>query len=145
MRAEGLRVSYPVPLSGFKGWFQRGRFVAVQGADLTVPPGRTLGVVGESGSGKSTLALAALRGSLRGSARRRVALSMTESMEAPWSDVGRRLAAIVGDETYTADHRLMAQDVLGYVPAWYSILVPFAARQVQEWQETSPLPPNSFP
>jgi microcin C transport system ATP-binding protein len=60
MRAEGLRVSYPVPLPGFKGWFQRGRFVAVQGADLAVPPGRTLGVVGESGSGKSTLALAAL-------------------------------------------------------------------------------------
>ncbi len=60
MRAEGLRVSYPVPLPGFKGWFRRGRFVAVQGADLAVPPGRTLGVVGESGSGKSTLALAAL-------------------------------------------------------------------------------------
>jgi microcin C transport system ATP-binding protein len=37
MKADGLQVSYPVPL-----------------------PGRTLGVVGESGSGKSTLALAAL-------------------------------------------------------------------------------------
>lgn len=60
LQADGLRVTYPVPLPGFKGWFQRGRFVAVQGADLAVPPGRTLGVVGESGSGKSTLALAAL-------------------------------------------------------------------------------------
>ncbi|ODT33158.1 MAG: microcin ABC transporter ATP-binding protein [Hydrogenophaga sp. SCN 70-13] len=60
MRAEGLRVSYPVPLPGFKGWFRKGAFTAVQGADLAVPAGGTLGVIGESGSGKSTLALAAL-------------------------------------------------------------------------------------
>ncbi|MBU4520570.1 MAG: ATP-binding cassette domain-containing protein, partial [Gammaproteobacteria bacterium] len=38
----------------------KGEFVAVQGADLDIPTGRTLGVIGESGSGKSTLALAAL-------------------------------------------------------------------------------------
>jgi microcin C transport system ATP-binding protein len=49
-----------VPLPGLKGWFKRGEYVAVQGADLRLQPGRTLGVVGESGSGKSTLALAAL-------------------------------------------------------------------------------------
>ena len=59
MRAR-LRVSYPVPVAGMRGWFRKGEFVAVQGADFAVPPGRTLGVVGESGSGKSTLALAAL-------------------------------------------------------------------------------------
>lgn len=60
LAARGLRVSYPVPLPGLRGWFRQGRFVAVQGADFDIPPGRTLGVVGESGSGKSTLALAAL-------------------------------------------------------------------------------------
>jgi microcin C transport system ATP-binding protein len=60
MRARGMRVSYPVPIPGVKGWFRKGSFVAVQGADFTIAPGRTLGVVGESGSGKSTLALAAL-------------------------------------------------------------------------------------
>jgi microcin C transport system ATP-binding protein len=60
MKAEGLQVSYPIPLPGFKGWFQRGRFVAVKDARFEIRPGRTLGVVGESGSGKSTLALAAL-------------------------------------------------------------------------------------
>ncbi|SFD63236.1 ABC transporter ATP-binding protein [Paracidovorax konjaci] len=58
--AQGLRVAYSTPLPGLRGWFRRGEFVAVQGADLAIPSGRTLGVVGESGSGKSTLAQALL-------------------------------------------------------------------------------------
>jgi microcin C transport system ATP-binding protein len=60
MSAAGLEVSYPVPIPGIRGWFKKGRFVAVRGAGFSIAPGRTLGVVGESGSGKSTLALAAL-------------------------------------------------------------------------------------
>jgi microcin C transport system ATP-binding protein len=60
MQADALRVSYPVSIPGVKGWFRKGAFVAVQGADFRVPAGGTLGIVGESGSGKSTMALAAL-------------------------------------------------------------------------------------
>ena len=60
LETEALRVSYPVPLPGWRGWFRRGSRLAIDGIDLCLPPGRTLGVVGESGSGKSTLALAVL-------------------------------------------------------------------------------------
>ena len=60
VQARGLRVAYPVPLPGVRGWFRKGEFVAVKGADFQIPVGRTLGIVGESGSGKSTLAQALL-------------------------------------------------------------------------------------
>jgi microcin C transport system ATP-binding protein len=60
LQAKHLRVSYPTPLPGLRGWFKRGEFVAVHDAALRIAPGQTLGVIGESGSGKSTLALAAL-------------------------------------------------------------------------------------
>ena len=60
LQARDLRVSYPTPLPGLRGWFRRGEFVAVRDAAFGLAPGRTLGVIGESGSGKSTLALAAL-------------------------------------------------------------------------------------
>ena len=60
IRTERLRVAYPIPLSGLRGWFKKGEFVAVQSASLCLRQGQTLGVVGESGSGKSTLAQAIL-------------------------------------------------------------------------------------
>jgi len=60
LAVQGLRVTYPTPLPGLRGWFGKGQFVALQGADFAIAPGRTLGVIGESGSGKSSLAQAAL-------------------------------------------------------------------------------------
>ena len=60
LSANGLRVVYPIPRPGVRGWFSNGEFIAVCDAHIDLPVGQTLGVVGESGSGKSTLALAAL-------------------------------------------------------------------------------------
>jgi len=60
MRASHVRVAYPVPIPGLRGWFKRAEFVAVKDATFHIPSGTTLGVIGESGSGKSTLALACL-------------------------------------------------------------------------------------
>ncbi|NDC60414.1 MAG: ABC transporter ATP-binding protein [Betaproteobacteria bacterium] len=60
IQARGLRITYPVARPGIRGWFQRGQFVALQGADFSLYDGQTLGIIGESGSGKSSLALAVL-------------------------------------------------------------------------------------
>ncbi len=60
LEARGVAVEYAIPLPGIRGWFGKGRFVAVKSADFVLAPGETLGVIGESGSGKTTLALALL-------------------------------------------------------------------------------------
>ena len=59
MEAENLRVWFPVR----KGILRRtvGHIKAVDGVDVTVRAGHTVGVVGESGSGKTTLAMGLLR------------------------------------------------------------------------------------
>jgi len=59
LRAKDLKVYFPIKAGVF------GRVVdnvkAVDGIDIDIKPGQTLGVVGESGSGKTTLGLALLR------------------------------------------------------------------------------------
>ena len=56
---ESVKVWFPIK----RGVFRRtiGHIKAVDGIDLTIREGQTLGVVGESGSGKTTLGLALLR------------------------------------------------------------------------------------
>jgi microcin C transport system ATP-binding protein len=60
MAAKDLRLAYAVSRPGWRGWFKRGEFVAVNGASFSLRQGQTVGVIGESGSGKTSLALGAL-------------------------------------------------------------------------------------
>lgn len=59
LRTEDVKKYFPIR----KGFFQRiANWVkAVDGVDLTIPSGKTLGLVGESGCGKSTVARVILR------------------------------------------------------------------------------------
>jgi microcin C transport system ATP-binding protein len=59
LEAKNLRVWFPIR----RGFLRQtvGHIKAVDGIDLAVKEGQTLGVVGESGSGKTTLGLALLR------------------------------------------------------------------------------------
>jgi microcin C transport system ATP-binding protein len=57
--ANDVRVWFPIKAGVFRGTV--GHVKAVDGVDVTLKEGHTLGVVGESGSGKTTLGLALLR------------------------------------------------------------------------------------
>jgi peptide/nickel transport system ATP-binding protein len=59
LRIEDLKMHFPVRSGVFLR--QVGSLKAVDGVDLTIPAGETLGLVGESGCGKSTLAKAVIR------------------------------------------------------------------------------------
>ncbi len=112
MHARAMEVSYPVPIPGFRGWFRKGRFVAVRGAGFSIGPGRTLGVVGESGSGKSTLALAALglmphRGELE-VVDRRWGPDATRNREI------RRMVQVVFQDPYSSlSPRMTVEEIVG--------------------------------
>ena len=116
VQAQGLRVVYPTPLPGVRGWFKKGEFVAVLGADLQLLPGQTLGVVGESGSGKSTLAQAILgllpaAGALQvgGQAWQQPATRNTPTNQ----QLRRRVQVVFQDPFSSLSPRLTVEEIVG--------------------------------
>ena len=139
LHTEGLRVTYPVPIPGMRGWFKKGEFVAVKGASFNVLPGQTLGVVGESGSGKSTLALAAL-GLLPHSGHLTVA-GQTWNPRANASGVGRALRktmqVVFQDPFSSLSPRLTVEEIVGEGLLVHSPELTKAERRVQTVQALS--------
>ena len=112
MSAEGLRVVYPTPLAGVRGWFRHGQFVAVQGADFELLPGQTLGVMGESGSGKSTLALAAL-GLLPFQGALQIAGQSWSANAASNKALRRQVQVVFQDPFSSLSPRLTVEEIVG--------------------------------
>ncbi len=128
LQADQVRVTYPVPLAGFKGWFRRGEYVAVHGADLGLAPGRTLGIVGESGSGKSTLALAAL-GLLPHQGTLRVAGQAWGEGASADRALRRRVQVVFQDPFSSLSPRMTVQEIVGEGLLVHEPQLPEAARR----------------
>lgn len=105
LQAEGLRKSYP---AGRAGLLRRPRrFFAVDGIDLQIGRGQTLGIVGESGSGKSTLARLLL--GLATADGGRVRLDGVDTLgvsERQWRALRRRVQLIYQDARGALDPRM---------------------------------------
>ncbi len=112
LTAQQLRVSYPTPLPGIRGWFSKGAFIALEGASFQIAPGRTLGVIGESGSGKSTLAQAALgllpfEGQIQVAGR---AWQLKAALDRPL----RRVAQVVFQDPFSSlSPRMTVEEIVG--------------------------------
>jgi microcin C transport system ATP-binding protein len=111
-QARGLRVGYSVPRRGVVGWFRRGEFVAVQGADFQIEAGRTLGIMGESGSGKSSLALATL-GLLPSTGELRLG-ELSWGASVPQNQRMRRTMQVVFQDPFSSlSPRLTVEEIVG--------------------------------
>ncbi|CAN5885862.1 dipeptide ABC transporter ATP-binding protein [soil metagenome] len=113
LEVSGLKVHFPVYGRGVLRR-QSGTVKAVDGVDLAVRRGETLGLVGESGCGKSTTGLAALRlleateGSVRFDGIDVRALSKGDLRA-----LRRRMAMIFQDPMASLDPRMSIADIVG--------------------------------
>ncbi len=112
MTAQGLRVSYPTRYSGVCGWFKRGEWVAVHGADFELHPGQTLGLMGQSGSGKTSLALAVL-GLLPFAGQLQIAGQSWSSVAAHNQALRLRVQVVFQDPFSSLSPRMTTEEIVG--------------------------------
>ncbi|MCT9809579.1 dipeptide ABC transporter ATP-binding protein [Acidovorax sp. Be4] len=116
VEVQQLNVRYATPLPGLRGWFRKGEFVAVKGADLRLLPHHTLGIVGESGSGKSTLAQAIL-GLLPSDGGLRIngqAWQAPATRNSPANQALRRSVQVVFQDPFSSlSPRLTVEEIVG--------------------------------
>jgi peptide/nickel transport system ATP-binding protein len=114
LSVEALKVHFPVA----GGFWSKAVLKAVDGVDLVLAPGETLGIVGESGCGKSTLARAIL--TLVPSTAGRVCLlgrSLTDMDKASLRAVKRNLQVIFQDPLASLNPRMTVGDIVSE-PLW---------------------------
>jgi oligopeptide transport system ATP-binding protein len=110
LTASNLRVTYPLR----KKWFARRQiFTAVDGIDLRIGAGETLGLIGESGSGKSSVGRALLKlekaeGQLDYAGRDLMALSQKNMLP-----LRRELQIVFQDPFSSLSPRLRVAEIVG--------------------------------
>jgi microcin C transport system ATP-binding protein len=113
VEARQVHVHYPTRLSGVRGWFKSGRFIAVESVDFDLAPGETLGIIGESGSGKTTLALAVL-GLMAAQGEIRIGdKQWTKSDRAQKRKLRREIQVVFQDPLSSLSPRLTVEQIVG--------------------------------
>ncbi|HEV2702336.1 MAG TPA: dipeptide ABC transporter ATP-binding protein [Steroidobacteraceae bacterium] len=116
LEARDLTVAF----SRSEGWFKHSRFIAVNGVNLELRSGETVGIVGESGSGKTTLGMALLalqplsQGSVQVDGQ-----PLTGADRETLRKMRRRVQVVFQDPFASLNPRLTVGDIIQEGLAWH--------------------------
>lgn len=111
LRVEDLRVWYPLPKKLFSR--QQDYFRAIDGVDLTLHQGETIGIVGESGSGKTSLGLAILKLLHSHGKINFQGLNIDEYNQAQMRPIRRHLQVVFQDPYGSLSPRMSIKEIIG--------------------------------